>query len=734
MVYWWVSQKLVMKYCAFLLFVSTVGLISSAPLSSSFAVSSSLISTDNLGQIKNVQQIAPKSAEQQSQNSTIDKTSQNSSQGFPGNWTVPIDWQGTIWNPLGTSLTRNKPTLSTDQGAICTGQQGTLDTDGDAICDNWETSDPTKNPLNDATHRYITCPKNSAGGFMDTPQCNNGTVKYDLCITDAFSDAWGGAANQRICPTVGHKDIYVEIDYMDGHSPNVDAIKDVIRAFGTSPVSNTATDPFSHSNGITLHVVVDEKITPYVTPINVWQDPSTSNCPPRPPGEDCDDTNDFKHIKHGTDVSLTDGWFGSPTERAAPFGSMILDMKHYVYHYATFIANWQGDVPTNCGPSGTSETLGNDLVVSLGCGFTGSDGHGHSVGSQQDQAGTFMHELGHNLNLGHGGPRDLTSFPSSNYNTNCKPNELSVMSWSRQVPAFVSPTDWVNYKFLDYSRGAVKTLTGSDLKEGTSATPRLAEQDGLQLVAPNLAPNIIVYGTPGKTPAIRGPSLMSPGGGIDWSGDSSIPPPPTPPPLVFQDVNNLGLSPQCVASIGPSPDGQIHKSMDEWNNLQYYFLNDQDGQDGLTIPPEHREDAAELTGEMVKNLTKIRNQFTGLLDPISSNGSSSFKVGKNISVLFQLNDTSGNFVQNAKVTFTAERINGSIPGSNLSSSVPGSPATLFHYDLPTNTYNYVWKTKGLQDGTWAVRCLLNFNSTKESVLPGPPPIPSGMTGTLMLKP
>lgn len=703
-----------MEYFTLFLFALIVFLISSAPLSSVFAIRSSLISTNNAGHITTVQGTIPNgtTGQQQSQNSNVDATSQGSGGGFPGNWTVPIPWSGTIWNLLGPSNTRNLPTQSTVPGAICSGIQGG-DVDGDAICDKWETSDPVINPLNDATHRFITCPQTSPPSvFMDTPQCNNGSAKYDLCITDAFSDVWGGVPNQRVCPKVGHKDIYVEIDYMTGHRPDNNAIRDVIKAFGNSPVTtNTVTDHFNNLNGITLHVVIDEEILPYVTPINAWKDPPSSSCAGRPPGEDCDDNNDFKHIKHGSDASSTDGRFGSPSERA--LGAMILDMKHYVYHYATFIVNWQGDPLTPCGPSGTAETLGNDLIVSLGCNFNGGpDGHvpAHTIGSKEEQAGTFMHELGHNLNLGHGGPA-LSSFGTPNYNTNCKPNELSVMSWSRQIPSFISAANWVNYKFLDYSRSAVKTLSGTDLNEAA-----LVESLGLAVTPPS----IIIYGTPSTPPVIRPATLPSGGGLINWDGGVS-----GGPDTVSVDINNLGLDPQCVAV-----PGQTHKSMDEWNNLQYYFLNDWDGQDGLTnpaVPPE-----IELTGEMVQNLTKIGKQFSGLLDPINANGSSTFIRGDNIPVKFQLRDATGKFMTDANISFTAERKNGSLPNTTLLSSYPSSQ---FGYNNSTNTYLFNWPTVDLQDGIWGIRAILNITSTnKQSLLQGPPPIPSGISGMLIIKP
>lgn len=92
-----------------------------------------------------------------------------------------------------------------------------------------------------------------------------------------------------------------------------------------------------------------------------------------------------------------------------------LQAEALVYHYALFAHS----VGSACGPSGVAEVGGNDLVVSLGCNFDNQNTAGHvtpqgspfawSLGSIDQQAGTLMHELGHNLNLDHGGARQLLS-------------------------------------------------------------------------------------------------------------------------------------------------------------------------------------------------------------------------------------------------------------------------------------------------------------------------------------
>ena len=258
------------EYPSLVLTAFMVGIISSASLSSAFAIGNSLISTNNANSIVAVQ--ATNSGDMDGQKPpgfNNDSTQeQGSQQGFPGNYTTPIGYTGIIWTKL------------TD---VCSGGQGG-DADGDAICDNWENP---ATPGNDADERYIKCPT----GGMD-PLCTDPNAKYNLCINDAFASVWGNkpdgtqASPTIICPKLGHKDVFVEIDFMAGRDPDNTAIKDVIKAFGNSPVANTANDDFGRSPGITLHVVEDESLTS-VNPIWAWQDPSP----------DSNYNNDFKSIK-----------------------------------------------------------------------------------------------------------------------------------------------------------------------------------------------------------------------------------------------------------------------------------------------------------------------------------------------------------------------------------------------------------------------------------------------------
>ena len=258
---------------------------------------------------------------------------------------------------------------------------------------------------------------------------------------------------------------------MSDRRPTDTAIQRVIKAFGNAPISGTA-DAFGNTKGITLHVIVSDPFSPSSS-YKVWTGSTPS----------------FS----GTKVSL----FGTVSERTnSPVNVMPgmtptgwtntgKTLKHYVYHYGQWINYWGGscvdgsdsDTLVDGLSSGIAELLGNDFVVSLGCGFGGGVVSGGSsatrlgsLGTDDEQAGTFMHEVGHNLNLGHGGvsTAQLGVRTSTDYTMNCKLNYLSVMNYARQIPnaAFPASTWEANFNYntgakqtaLDYARSTLPNI------------------------------------------------------------------------------------------------------------------------------------------------------------------------------------------------------------------------------------------------------------------------------------
>jgi hypothetical protein len=154
---------------------------------------------------------------------------------------------------------------------------------------------------------------------------------------------------------------------------------------------------------------------------------------------------------------LRESNFGTIAERADPNATQILAAKALVYRYAVFADHfvWPRDdgVGVHFDVSGVAYD-GGSFVVSLGVGW--------GAFQIEEEAGTFMHELGHTLGLAHGG--DVP--------TNHKPNYFSTMSYTWQTPKLAYQESWM----LDYSSGtAVSPIVENSIDEtaGLGGVPGL---------------------------------------------------------------------------------------------------------------------------------------------------------------------------------------------------------------------------------------------------------------------
>lgn len=96
--------------------------------------------------------------------------------------------------------------------------------------------------------------------------------------------------------------------------------------------------------------------------------------------------------------------------------------RRTIFHYGLF-ANSQNPSGSG-GSSGIAEILGNDLLVTFGSGGLNNDSAIDTNLADNFLSSTLMHEFGHNLGLRHGGFE----------NTNYKPNYVSIMNYTYQLP------------------------------------------------------------------------------------------------------------------------------------------------------------------------------------------------------------------------------------------------------------------------------------------------------------
>jgi hypothetical protein len=130
------------------------------------------------------------------------------------------------------------------------------------------------------------------------------------------------------------------------------------------------------------------------------------------------------------------------------------------WHYCVFAHNYRlGTAFTTS--SGLSEIVGDEFIVTLGS-FSGQ------VGTPFDRAGTFMHELGHNLSLRHAGNQNESLVRQY------KPNFPSLMAYRYQLwgvkngllcQGLASAAAAAAFKELDYSHGTLASRDENALEE-----------------------------------------------------------------------------------------------------------------------------------------------------------------------------------------------------------------------------------------------------------------------------
>lgn len=243
-------------------------------------------------------------------------------------------------------------------------------------------------------------------------------------------------------------DVFLQIDWMadaaHDQRPDPEAIRRVVEAFARAPYAAP-----TGVRGIALHVDAGPESV-MIPPDTPWGALSRARALPWR-----DDLGRF--------VDGVYDWGEFLAIKNAPDG-FVASGRAPVFRYAIFAHFHDRDDPNGSGASGISRGIGgSDLLVTLG-NFT------NGVGSTREQAGTLMHELGHNLGLRHGGDDD----------TNFKPGYVSVMNYAFQMSGI---TRGGERGVLDYSRGTPVVVDDAFVTE-----PTLLDADGSATASVCVAP------------------------------------------------------------------------------------------------------------------------------------------------------------------------------------------------------------------------------------------------------
>jgi hypothetical protein len=241
-------------------------------------------------------------------------------------------------------------------------------------------------------------------GLLDCWEDNKGIDFDGDCAIDLNLANYPSAGDN---PDKNHKDIYVELDYMNGIAISSIALNNVQAAFAAGTNNNPDGTP-----GIHFHYQIDEAVNGSPT-----ADPTTVFEPCSIPGA----------------ATTFDSWkaakFGTAAERA--LGANTLNAKRLIFHYGLFIHQLQGKTaaappplpppPAPGAPPSAPAATSTDPV--MGCAEVPGDDFvivrdGFASFTAAAQGAVLLHELGHNLNLRHGGGSNI----------DFQPNYVSVMN------------------------------------------------------------------------------------------------------------------------------------------------------------------------------------------------------------------------------------------------------------------------------------------------------------------
>lgn len=493
------------------------------------------------------------------------------------------------------------------------------------------------------------------------------------------------------------KDVFVEIDCMvsDGnangyspfdpadhsHCPLEPAMAAVVQAFANAPVLNV-----DGTQGVQLHLDVGPLYGPnrrvFMTGVNGAV------------GSYGDFGSGGTLIPEAGNTILD--WDGPPGNAGTNFYSLKAAPNNFfnaaravAFRYAIFGHQTNQRRALNDCTSGWAEGIpGNDFMVTLGgvnaatppapCWTT--DANNFSVGSPTEQAGTFMHELGHVLGLGHGGDDSI----------NNKPNYLSVMNYTWQ-PCTVPPSPAAGVPgACDYSRIGPAPAGMNDLNE-TSLDECAGIGGGLGFGAVNWNGDGVFQGAtcapPNTTNAVAdvnndgvcvtfGPNATRSPVVLD---DGDVGPSINDGPdricnSIATDVDDVQTTP--VNTTPSQPD--VLKSFNDWGGLVYAFRNLPNFANGVASPVRDEPDP-----DTIRRAREYLSRVAGPDVKLTKSGPATILPGETVTWTTDLRNVGNGPALDVVLTDTAP--GGSVLVYDLGIQVAGSAVTrTTQYSVPAD--------------------------------------------------
>jgi hypothetical protein len=105
--------------------------------------------------------------------------------------------------------------------------------------------------------------------------------------------------------------------------------------------------------------------------------------------------------------------------------------------------------------------------------------------------------------------------------------------------------------------------------------------------------------------------------------------------------------------------------------------------------------------------TQVVYAYSGLLQPVNSDGTSVFKAGSTIPVKMALTDAAGQPLSGAVAHLTLAKVSGSVVGTEQEAVSTSAATTGTLFRATGDQYMFNLSTKGLAAGTWRLKVALD---------------------------